>query len=84
MSDASRTPAVDDREDRGVAVGASVRVYPGTDHESGGVVVEDFGDSAGHCVSIGEQQIVGPARRWAVSLADGGLVFVDSGELAGT
>ena len=84
MSDASRTPAVDGPEDRGVAVGLSVRVYPGTDRESGGVVVEDFGDSAGHWVSIGQEQIVGAARRWAVSLADGGLVFVDSGDLAST
>ena len=84
MSDARRKPAEDGPEDGGVAVGVSVRVYPGTDRESSGVVVEDFGDSAGHCVSIGEQQIVGAARRWAVSLADGGLVFVDSGELAGT
>jgi hypothetical protein len=45
-------------------------------------VVEDFGDLAGHAVDIGENHIVGPARRWAVTLDAGGLVFVDSDQLA--
>ena len=44
-------------------------------------MVEDFGDMAGHAVDIGESRIVGPARRWAVALDAGGLVFVDSGRL---
>jgi hypothetical protein len=47
----------------------------------GGVVVDDFGDMSGHAVQIGEQQFVRPARRWAVSLDAGDLVFVDSGDL---
>lgn len=64
-----------------VAVGVRVRVYPGTDAEGGGVVVDDFGVMAGHAVRIGEQQLVRPARRWAVRLDDGGLVFVDSSDL---
>jgi len=43
-----------------VAVNVRVRVYPGTDGEVGGTVVEDFGDLAGHVVDIGENHIVGP------------------------
>jgi hypothetical protein len=70
-----------DSGDRRVALNARVRVYPGTDGEVGGTVVEDFGDLAGHPVDIGEHRIVGPARRWAVALDDGGLVFVDSDQL---
>ena len=67
--------------DSPVAVNARVRVYPGTDGEIRGSVVEDFGDLAGHVVDIGENHIVGPARRWAVALDAGGLVFVDSDQL---
>ena len=70
-----------DTGDGRVAVHARVRVYPGTDGEVGGTVVEDFGDLAGHAVDIGEHHIVGPARRWAVALDAGGLVFVDSDQL---
>jgi hypothetical protein len=44
-------------------------------------VVEDFGDMAGHAVDIGENHIAGPARRWAVLLDSGDLVFVDTGQL---
>jgi hypothetical protein len=65
-----------------VAVNVRVRVHPGTDGEVRGTVVEDFGDLAGHAVDIGETRIVGPARRWAVVLDEGGLVFVDSDQLA--
>ena len=68
--------------DAQLAVNVRVRVYPGTDGEVGGTVVEDFGDLAGHGVDIGESHIVGPARRWAVALDAGGLVFVDSDQLA--
>ena len=64
----------------GVAVNVRVRVYPGTDGEVRGTVVEDFGDLAGHAVNIGDR-IVDPARRWAVTLDAGGLVFVDSDQL---
>jgi len=70
-----------DTGDSPVAVNVRVRVYPGTDGEVRGTVVEDFGDLAGHAVDIGEKRIVGPARRWAVTLDAGGLVFVDSDEL---
>jgi hypothetical protein len=71
-----------DTGDSPVAVNARVRIYPGTDREVRGTVVEDFGDLAGHEVDIGENHIVGPARRWAVALDAGGLVFVDSDQLA--
>ena len=77
MRDKGKKPA----EDR-VAVGASVRVYPGTERERLGIVVEDFGESAGHPVDVGGQTIAGAARRWGVQLGDGDLVFVDSADLA--
>ena len=64
----------------GVAVNVRVRVYPGTDGEVRGTVFEDFGDLAGQAVNIGDR-IVDPARRWAVTLDAGGLVFVDSDQL---
>jgi hypothetical protein len=78
MKDASGTAG--DTGDSRVAVNVRVRVYPETDDEVGGTVVEDFGDLAGHAVDIGEDHIVG-ARRWAVTLDAGGLVFVDSDQL---
>jgi len=65
------------------SVGMSVRVYPGTEREKPGVVVDDFGKTAGHSVDIADNHIADPARRWAVTLEDGGLVFVDSDQLAG-
>jgi hypothetical protein len=58
-----------------------VRVYPQTEAEAPGVIVEDFGDTAGHGVDIGTQHIANPARRWAVQLDDGGLVFVNSADI---
>ena len=70
-----------DTGDSPVAVNVRVRVYPGTDDEDRGTVVEDFGDLAGHEVDIGENHMVGAARRWAVALDTGGLVFVDSDQL---
>ena len=78
MKDASGTAG--DASDSRVAVNVRVRVYPGTDGEVRGTVVEDFGDLAGHAVDIGDR-LVGPARRWAVTLDAGGLVFVDSDQL---
>ena len=71
-----------DTGDSHVAVKVRVRVHPRTDGEIRGTVVEDFSDLAGHAVDIGENHIVGPARRWAVTLDAGGLVFVDSDQLA--
>ena len=79
MKGASGT--ADDTGDSPVAVNVRVRVYPGTDGEVRGTVVEDFGDLAGHAVDIADNHIVGPARRWAVALDAGGLLFVDSDQL---
>jgi hypothetical protein len=79
MKGASAT-AGDTRDSR-VAVNVRVRVYPGTDGEVCGTVAEDFGDMAGQAVDIGENHFVGPARRWAVALDAGGLVFVDSDQV---
>jgi hypothetical protein len=73
--------AAGDTGDSPVAVNARVRVYPGTDAEVRGTVVDDFGDTAGHAVDIGEHHIVDPARRWAVTLDTGDLIFVDSHQL---
>jgi hypothetical protein len=64
------------------SVGVAVRVYPGADAERRGRVVEDFADSAGHGVDVAGRRIAEPARRWAVQLDDGDLVFVDSDQLA--
>ena len=68
------------RTDAHLAVNMRVRVYPGTDAESPGVIVEDFGDLAGQAVEIGGYHI-DPARRWAVQLDTGNLVFVNTDHL---
>jgi len=68
-------------EDQGIAVDVRVRVHPGTDDEVAGVVVDDFGDSAGYSVDIGDNHIADPARRWAVQLDTGSLTFVNSDAL---
>lgn len=60
----------------------AVRVYAGTERETLGRIVEDFGETAGHGVDIADTHIADPARRWAVTLDHGGLVFVDSDQLA--
>jgi hypothetical protein len=64
------------------AVGARVRVYPGSSDERSGIIVEDFGDDAGYDVDIGNHHIADASRRWAITLDDGNLVFVDSFQLA--
>jgi len=76
--DAQKADGNDDGE---LAVNSRVRVYPGTDHEDCGIVVEDFGESAGQAVDVGKYHIADPARRWAVMLDGGHLVFVDSDQL---
>lgn len=49
--------------DRQLAVNARVRVYPSTDAESRGVVVEDFGEMAAQPVEISGHRFADPARR---------------------
>ncbi len=61
-----------------LAVGQRVRVYPGSSDECLGVIVEDFGDSAGHAVIVGNTRIADPSRRWAINLDDGTLVFANT------
>ena len=67
--------------DAQLAVNTRVRVYPGTDAESRGVVVEDFGELAVQPVEIGGQRFADPARRWAVVLDTGNLVFANTDQL---
>jgi hypothetical protein len=64
-----------------LAVNAPVQVYPGTAQQQGGVIIEDFGESAGQAIDIGANRIAEAARRWAVRLNSGDLVFVDSHQL---
>lgn len=71
-----------DEKSSAIAVDTPVLVYPGTDDEMRGVVVEDFADLAGTAVEVAGERIVGPARRWAVNLDEGGLVFVDDDSIA--
>jgi hypothetical protein len=64
-----------------LAVDSPVLVYPETVEQQGGVIVEDFGSSAGQAVEVGSTRIAAAARRWAVRLNSGDLVFVNSDEL---
>lgn len=64
-----------------LAVNSPVMVYPETDQQQGGVIVEDFGAEAGQAVEVGSNRIAPAARRWAVRLNSGDLVFVDSDQL---
>lgn len=68
--------------DTGLAVKARVRVYPDSDAEGHGVVVEDFGAMQAQSVDLGGHHFADPARRWAVVLDTGDLVFVDTDQLA--
>jgi hypothetical protein len=70
-----------DTAPEGVTITARVCVFPSTDDEAHGVVVEDFGDGVGIPVEIGGSVIAGPARRWAVMLDDDNLVFVEGHQL---
>ena len=64
-----------------LVVGARVRVYPGSEHEDRGVVLEDFGEMPYSTVEVGLTHIADAARRFAVRLDTGGLVFVDSDQI---
>lgn len=71
----------DDESPAEVTITTRVRVFPSTDREACGVVVEDFGENVGIPVEIGGDRIAEAARRWAVQLDDDNLVFVDSVDL---
>jgi hypothetical protein len=64
-----------------LALNSRVRVFPGTDAEGRGVIVEDFGEIAAQAVDIGVTHFADPARRWAVLLDTGSLVFADTDQL---
>jgi hypothetical protein len=63
------------------AVGQRVRVYPSSSDERFGVIVDDFGDSAGYAVTVGNVRVSEPSRRWAIQLDDGNLIFADTADL---
>lgn len=75
------TAGDDNNSDGGLDVNVRVLVHPDTDEEARGVVVDDFGDAAGYAVSVGDNHIADPARRWVVQLDSGWLTFVDSADL---
>jgi hypothetical protein len=62
-------------------VGMRVRVTSGEHSDTGGIIVEDFGDDVGVPVVIGATEIAAPARRWAVVLDSGELKCLDSHQL---
>jgi hypothetical protein len=70
-----------DETDAHLAVNMRVRVYPGTDAESPGVIVEDFGEMVAYPVDLGGKHFADAARRWAVVLDSGNLVFADTDDL---
>ncbi len=72
--------ASNDGPDAHLTLNMRVRVYPGADAESRGIIVEDFGEMAGQAVDLGGIHI-DPARRWAVQLDTGNLVFVNTDDL---
>ena len=64
------------------AVQMRVRVKIDGAKNGSGVIVEDYGDHAGYSVEVGDQHIVDAARRWAVLLDSGSLVFADDKHLS--
>lgn len=64
------------------AVQMRVRVKVDGVKGGNGVIVEDYGDHAGYSVKVGDQHIADAARRWAVLLDSGSLVFADDKQLS--
>jgi hypothetical protein len=73
--------AADDTDPR-LVLGARLRVYPGADAESLGVIVADFGEASDLGVHGGENRTANPPGRWAVLLDDDTLVYVDSDQIS--
>jgi len=63
------------------AVQMRVRVKGNGVKGGNGVIVEDYGDHAGYSVEVGDRRIADAARRWAVLLDNGSLVFADDKHL---
>lgn len=61
---------------------AAVRAYPDTAQECAGRIVEDFGEFSGVPVTFADGGVAAAARRWAVLLDSGDLVFLDSHQVA--
>lgn len=68
-------------DDSQFLTGQRVLVCRGSDGDRDGTIVEDFAETAGYAVRIGDVHIVDASRRWAVLLDDGSLVFVDTKDL---
>ena len=49
--------------------------------QASSTLVEDFGELAAQPVEIGGQRFADPARRWAVVLDTGNLVFANTDQL---
>lgn len=77
----SESAGLDTRGPADIAVGSRVRVHPDTETEAQGVIVDDFGDTAGSAVDVGEHRIAEAGRRWAVAMDSGTLVFADTADL---
>jgi hypothetical protein len=69
------------KTDAQLSVNMRVRVYPGTDAEGPGEIVEDYGEMPAQPVDLGGTHFADPARRWAVVLDTGNLLFVDTDDL---
>jgi hypothetical protein len=67
-------------EDHGSALAVGQRVRLTGQAAATGEIVDDFGSLAGTEVVVDRSTAV-RSRRWAVSLDDGGLAFVDDDEI---
>jgi hypothetical protein len=67
--------------DQLLSVGSRVRVRTDADHQSRGVIADDYGEACGTPIELGPNSFIAPARRWAVILDDGTLVFADSHDI---
>ncbi|CAM3356101.1 hypothetical protein [Tsukamurella hominis] len=65
-------------------VGTEVVAFAGSDRESAGRIVDDFGDFTPVATEYDGERIAEPARRWAVLTTTGDLLFADSADLTVT
>ncbi|MCS3779441.1 hypothetical protein [Tsukamurella ocularis] len=69
------------RVDPALAIGTEVVAFAGSDRESAGRIVDDFGDFTPVATEYDGERIAEPARRWAVLTTSGDLLFADSADL---
>lgn len=67
--------------DPALEVGTEVVAFAGSDRESAGRIVDDFGDFTPVATEYDGERIAEPARRWAVLTTAGDLLFADSADL---